>query len=130
MMDYSMQRGFIIETLKKWQGVQLLPERNSMGAPNIEELARDVVIANGMDNAKGFNTTASSKSELIMKLALALQKQEIKLPKEYADELRAYEVEMSTANPKFSAPSGQHDDRVIAAALAWWCASHQSWWMS
>jgi hypothetical protein len=34
--------------------------------------------------------------------------------------LRSYEVEVTTTNPKFSAPDGQHDDRVISLALAWW----------
>ena len=34
--------------------------------------------------------------------------------------MRAYEVITTTATPKFSAPEGLHDDRVIAAALAVW----------
>ena len=123
-MDYSMQRSFIIDKLKQWEGVVLLPERNSMGAPNIEDLEHaGVIINNGPDHGLGFNTTASSKSDLIMRLALAMQKREVQLPIEYADELRAYEVQVMTANPKFSAPKGQHDDRVISAALAWYNAS-------
>jgi hypothetical protein len=123
-MDYSMQRTFIADKLKKWPGVVLLPERNSMGAPNIEDLARaGVTIAIGPDGGRGFNTLPSTKPDLIMRLALAMQKKQIQLPVEYADELRAYEVEVMAANPRFSAPQGQHDDRVIAAALAWYNAS-------
>lgn len=117
-MDYNMQRGFIVAMLKKWPGVQLLPERNSMGGPNIEELARNgIMIAAGPDGAFGYMTTSVSKTDLIMGLALVLQKQEFQFPAEYADEFRAYEVEMTTAHPKFSAPKDQHDDRVISAAL-------------
>lgn len=122
-MDYTMQRGFIVDRLKRWVGVILLPERNSMGAPNIENLASvGVKIALGPDSGLGFNTTSSSKNQLIMTLALAMEKTEILLPLEYADEIRAYEVEILTTNPKFSAPPGQHDDKVISAALAWWAA--------
>lgn len=123
-MDYAMQIDFITDKLKKWKGVQLLPERNSMGQPNIEQLNRKgVTMLAGPDGNLGFYTTATTKPELIMRFALALEKESLKLPREYASELMAYEVAMSTVNPKFNAPSGQHDDRVISAALAWWGCS-------
>lgn len=122
-MDFTMQRGFIVDKVKAWKG-SLLPERNSIGAPNIEALIHSGVrVAAGPDGGKGFNTSSVTKSQLIMTLALAMDKKEIKAPKEYADETRAYEVEITTANPKFSAPTGQHDDRVISLALAVWAAS-------
>lgn len=128
-MDYTMQRSFIIDRLSHWKDVTLLPERNSMGAPNIEVLAASGVnVARGPDGGMGFNTTSATKSPLIMKLALGLEKAEIRLPREYADELRAYEVEILTANPKFGAPQGQHDDRVISAALAWYIATDPNNW--
>lgn len=126
-MDYSMQIEFIQGVLVKWQGVVLLPERNSIGTPNIENLARrGAQMGVGPDGALGFYTTRITKSTLIMKLALVMQKNEVRLPKEYAEELRSYEVEITTANsttPKFNAPAGSHDDRVISAALAVWLAS-------
>jgi hypothetical protein len=109
----------------------ILPERNSIGAPNIEMLiAAGLTVERGPDNAAGFNTTSATKAELIHRLATGIEKLELRAPKEYADELRAYEVTVTTTNPKFSAPSGQHDDRVISLALAWWCAANPSWWMS
>lgn len=127
-MDYTMQIGFITNILSKWHGVIVLPERNSIGVPNIENLARQgVQMGVGPDGALGFYTTRITKSQLIMKLALAMQKREILLPKEDADELRAYEVEITTGtqtNPRFNAPQGQHDDRVIADALTVWQASN------
>jgi hypothetical protein len=120
-MDYSMQRAFIMDRMKAWGNPRLLPERNSIGVPNIEMLIQDGVnVGYGPDGAPGFNTTAVTKSQLIMSLALGLDRKEPRLPKEYAGEMRAYEVEVTTTNPKFSAPDGQHDDRVISAALAWW----------
>lgn len=120
-MDFTMQRAFVVERIRKWNAA-LLPERNSIGAPNIEALAQaGVSITIGPDGAAGFNTTSGTKAQLILALALAMDKKEILAPKEYAGELRAYEVEVTTTNPKFSAPDGQHDDRVISLALAWWC---------
>ena len=129
-MDFTMQRGFIISKLQEW-GASVLPERNSIGAPNIEMLVdAEIQVERGPDGGAGFNTTSITKSQLIMALALGLDKQELKAPREYADELRAYEVEVTTTNPKFSAPSGQHDDRVISLALAWWSALNGNTWTS
>ena len=123
-MDYGMQRAFIVDMLKKWKGVVLLPERNSMGGPNVEELGKaGIMIATGPDGGMGFQTTSATKVDLITRLALALQKKELQLPAEYADEMRVFEVEVTATNPKFSAPKNQHDDRVISAALAWYNAS-------
>lgn len=126
-MDYSMQIEFIIGVLKRWAGVILLPERNSIGVPNIENLVRQgVQIGVGPDGNLGFYTTRITKSTLIMKLALIMQKNEVKLPKEYIEEIRSYEVEVTTATqttPRFNAPTGSHDDRVISAALAVWLAA-------
>lgn len=124
-MDYAMQIGHVKNVLARWPSCVLLPERNSMGAPNIENLVYGGVrVGRGHDGGYGFMTMASSKPDLIMRLALAIENKSVRLPKEYADELRAYEVEVTTTNPKFSAPSGQHDDRVISAALAWWASTN------
>jgi hypothetical protein len=123
-MEYTQQRAAIVERLKQWPEVVLLPERNSIGQPNIEMLIdAGLSVASGPDGGAGFNTTASTKAELINRLSVAMERGEILLPIEYADELRAYEVTVTTTNPKFSAPTGQHDDRVISAALAWWNAA-------
>lgn len=129
-MDYTQQRAAIVDRLAQWPDVILLPERNSIGQPNIEMLsAAGLQIASGPDMKRGFNTTSSTKAELIQKLATSIERGEIKLPREYADELRAYEVTITSTNPKFSAPTGQHDDRVMSAALAWWAATSGSGWL-
>lgn len=127
-MDYTQQRAAIAERLARWKGVVLLPERNSIGQPNIEMLiSAGLAVAAGPDGQMGFNTTSSTKAELINRLAVSMERGEVLLPVEYADELRAYEVTVTSTNPKFSAPSGQHDDRVMSAALAWWQASQFGW---
>jgi len=129
-IDFIMQRQRIVEACARW-GCELLPERNSIGGPNIEMLIEaGLFIGRGPDGGVGFNTTASTKAELINTLAVGLSKGELKLPREYADELRAYEVTTTlSGNPKFSAPDGLHDDRVISAALAWWVATDTSNWL-
>jgi hypothetical protein len=129
-LDYTMQRLEIAERLRRWNAV-VMPERNSIGQPNIEMLVQmGLQVMTGPDGGLGFNTTAGTKAELIQKLAAGISRQEIHFPKEYADELRSFEVTTTlSGNPKFSAPEGLHDDRVISAALAWWAASTASWYM-
>ncbi len=127
-MDFTMQRMFIADKVREWHAL-ILPERNSIGAPNIEMLVdMGLQVERGPDGGMGFNTTSGTKAELIQRLATGIEKGELKAPKEYADELRAYEVTITTTNPKFSAPTGQHDDRVISLALAWWKASGPDTW--
>lgn len=122
-MDFTMQRRHIVERVNRWRGCSLLPERNSIGSPNIELLVQaGLSIGVGADGGLGFYTSAQSKAELIFRLSNAIEKREILLPREYADELRAFEVMTTKAVPKFSAPDGLHDDRVIAAALAVWAS--------
>ena len=124
-LSYPVQRERIIDYLKKWSPCRVLPERNSIGQPNIDDLRQItwdngkqfVQMALGPDGGYGFQTTAITKPMLIEQLYLALQRGR-KYPKEYADEFRAYEVETrANGAPSFSAPSGQHDDCVISASL-------------
>jgi len=129
-MDFSIQREFIAQYCRKW-GAVCLPERNSIGAPNIEMLmAAGVNIASGPDGALGFNTTAQTKGQLIQRLAVALEQRALFAPVEYAEELTAYEVTLTVGNnAKYGAPSGAHDDRVISLALAWWGAANSISWL-
>lgn len=114
-IDFHFQRDRLKVLADRWNVSTILAESNSIGEPNIEELRRSGL------NVNGFETTATSKPPLIESLALALERGEIKLPQEDADELEAYEMKTNpnTGRPTYSAPSGAHDDRVIADALAW-----------
>jgi hypothetical protein len=124
-IDYTYQRARIMDNCKRWGVVGLLPERNSIGQPNIELLsAAGMPIILGMDELPGFNTTATTKPELIQKLASALEHDGFNVPRDYGDELRSYEVITSaTGHNKFSAPDGMHDDRVMSLALCWFAMS-------
>lgn len=129
-IDYTYQRARLVDMAQRW-GAKVLPERNSIGTPNIELLVDRVDILSGPDGGKGFNTTATTKPELIQALASALEHHDFKIPADFADEFRTYQIEVTTAgHPKFSAPDGMHDDRVIAVALCWWGMTHEGWYFS
>lgn len=121
-IDYAFQRKRITELLNKWHNPRLLPERNAMGEPVIEQLIRDgVKILLGPDDKHGFQTTASSKPPLIEDLALTFEREEWQwLNIRIATlELEAYERKLNpiTARSTYGAPAGLHDDTVMARAL-------------
>ena len=119
-IDFVYQRQAIVEMATRWKA-EVLPERNSIGEPNIEILVQNkLTVLSGPDGRRGFNTTATSKPLLIQNLATGLEHNSFLVPADYAEELRAYEVDTAGASPKFGAPSGLHDDRVISLALTWW----------
>ena len=123
-IDFSYQRARIIEKCNRWPGLRLLPERNSIGQPNIELLREYIPIVYGPDSSPGFNTIATTKPALIQRLAAGLEHEGFTVPLDYADELRSYQVEFTGSGAaKFSAPSGYHDDRVISLALAYWATT-------
>ena len=114
-IDYAFQRQRLEELAKKWNATQVLAESNAMGEPVIEELQRS-----GLP-VRGFQTTASSKPQLIENLALTLEREEWQFIAEpiWTAELEAYEqkVNPNTGRSSYSAPEGLHDDTVIARAL-------------
>jgi hypothetical protein len=122
--EYRHHRERLRQLAGRWHVSGILPERNSMGLPNVQELMHeDLPIAMGPDNDLGWYMTAANKPVLIEALALALERNEIKVPVEFADELRAFEIETRPQGaPKFGAPEGAHDDMVISLALAWQAA--------
>lgn len=104
---------------------QIIAEYNSMGGPLVERLQQD-----GLP-VTGFVTTQASKHEIISALELAFDRSELGLiddPIQTA-ELLSYEKIQRAGLPSYSAPAGQHDDTVIALALAWHGAHSQSWYI-
>lgn len=116
-IDWALQRGRIHAMADKWKLSTIVTEINSIGSPNFEALQRErlPVVA--------FETTSSSKPPLIESLALAFEREEIKIPDDptLIGELEAYErtVSEQTGRPRYHAPEGFHDDMVMALALAW-----------
>lgn len=122
-VSWSLQRGRLKAIVERWNPVAVWAEANSIGSPNIEALQGE-----GMP-VRPFMTTAASKSPLIEALALAIERAELALlPDEtLLDELAAYTYELlPSGGYRYTAPSGLHDDLVIATALAWHGARHSS----
>jgi len=117
-IDYIFQRGRLAALAARWNPTTILAESNSIGEPNIEMLQRE-----GLPVIP-FETTATSKPLLIESLSLALERGQVRAPCEYAGELRAYEMTRNehTGRPRYGAPAGLHDDRVMSLALAWYAA--------
>ena len=98
---------------------QVIAEYNSLGAPLVERLQ-----AEGM-NVNAFTTTAATKHQIMTGLHLAFDRKELAILNDTAlvGELQAFEMKERAGLPSYSAPSGMHDDTVMALALAWHGAS-------
>ena len=112
-IDYRLQRGRLMDLHQKWNVLAWLVESNSIGEPNLEELQYS-----GLP-IEGFATTATTKPALIEGLNSAFTQHGFQVPREFANELRAYEIISNSGRTKFGAPTGMHDDTVISCALAW-----------
>jgi hypothetical protein len=119
-ISWALQRGRLKTLYDQWLPVVIWAEANSIGSPNIEALQ-----AEGLP-VRPFTTTSASKPPLIESLALAIERRELAL---LPDENLLGELATYTLNPlpgggfRYSAPSGQHDDLVIALALAWYAVT-------
>lgn len=120
-VNWALQRARLAALCERWQPVVIWAEANSIGGPNIEALQ-----AEGLP-VRPFQMTAQSKGPLIDALALAIEKEDIALlPDEtLLSELAAYTLErLPGGGYRYGAPSGLHDDTVIALALAWHGVQH------
>jgi hypothetical protein len=121
-IDYVLQIARLKALARRFNTRTLIPERNSIGEPLIEQLKREDY------RVHPFTTTNASKAEAIDALTLAFEKQELRILNLLVliDELQAYEAErLPSGLLRYSAPEGYHDDCVMALALAWHGASER-----
>lgn len=73
-----------------------------------------------MKDLRGFLITGASKQPLLERLAVAIQDGSTSVPDDgyAASEYEAFEYEVTRTHVRYSAPVGQHDDVVLAHALA------------
>ena len=93
-----------------------------IGQPIIEQLTRDGL------RIQPFTTANASKAQAIEALALAFERGDIRIPNDpvLVSELVAYQAEkLPSGQLRYGAPSGQHDDTVMALAMAWTAVSVQ-----
>ena len=93
----------------------IIAETNSMGGPVVEQLQRD-----GFP-VVGFWTSGPSKAAVIETLALAFERGQIAIPPDpvLMGELQAFEGKPTSTGMRYGAPSGVHDDCVMALAMAY-----------
>lgn len=119
-VSWALQRGRLKTLYDHWLPAVIWAEANSIGSPNIEALQ-----AEGLP-MRAFTTTASSKPPLIESLALAIERREVALlpDEDLLGELAAYTLHaLPGGGYRYTAPAGQHDDLVIALALAWYAVN-------
>jgi phage FluMu gp28-like protein len=115
-IEYALQRARLQALYERHGRPTIIAEANAMGGPVIEQLARDGL------KVRPFVTTNASKSEAIEALALAFERGEIRIPNDPAliGELQAFEAKpLPSGLMRYDAPSGGHDDTVMALAIAW-----------
>ena len=117
-IGWAIQRGRLKSLYERFQPQVILAEANSIGSVNIEALQ-----AEGLP-VRGFMTTRASKGPLIEGLALAMEQETVRLLRDdtLMHELMAFGMTRSGNGWQYGAPSGGHDDTVIATALSLWAA--------
>lgn len=112
---WELQFGRLAAFLERWQPAVTLIESN-FNDSFVERAQQQLP-----HRIEAFRTTADSKRQAIDGLALAIENGELTYPDlpVLVNELEAFEYGKSpTGKPTMSAPSGGHDDCVMALALA------------
>ena len=118
-VEFAHQRAALRALWERTGRGHIVVETNSIGQAQLEELQRM-----GLP-AAGIVMTNASKAAIIDALVLAIERRDVGLPKAdwLLEELEAFESEqMPSGLTRYSAPSGMHDDGVIALAIAWHAA--------
>jgi hypothetical protein len=120
-LDWALQVERIKAAVDRYGGsVIVTVDSTGKGEPVYEQL-RMAGLA-----CRAYPFTARSKADLINNLAMMIEREEITLPRPDLwpigiDELESFEYAITDAgNVKTGAPSGCHDDTVVALALAVW----------
>jgi phage terminase large subunit-like protein len=122
-IDYSEQVERVERIARKYNNAFVILDSTGVGDPILETVQKTGL------TVQGYTFTNTSKQQLIEHLAVLIERQEISYPndKVLINELMSYQYEITRAgNMRYNAPSGMHDDCVIALALAAWGAKHGS----
>lgn len=108
----------IVDVLNNWKPVSTFIESNNQGQPIIDNIKLKY------KSIEGFNTSASSKADIINNLIWHFSNKAIKIINNefLINELSAFEMQIGDGGKvKFGAPSGFHDDCVMSLAIALEC---------
>lgn len=120
-VDYALQIERVNKITTQYHAA-LIIDSTGVGDPILEQLK-----IKGLD-VEGFQFTNNSKQQLIEHLAVLVEKREITFPRldVLIHEMQSFQYELTRAgNIRYNAPTGLHDDSVIALALAAWKVRHQ-----
>lgn len=102
------------QTIRQLPKVPMLIDSTGVGDPIVEDL-----VNNGIP-ATGFKFSNTSKQQIMLALVSAVQQRRITFPEGViTNELEIIEYQYTSFGVKYGAPSGFHDDAVMALALAW-----------
>jgi hypothetical protein len=119
-LDWSIQIARIHAATDQYRSCPVHVDSTGAGEPVVESLWHAGV------NATPYPFTQASKADLMDNLAMLLERRELELPRpdvwpEGIDELEAFEYSVTDRGTvRTGAPYGQHDDCVVALALAAW----------
>jgi len=101
------------QVIKSLPRKPILLDSTGVGDPIFEELQREGLMVEGL------KFTQNSKQQLMVGLQNAIHQKTIGYPSGViVDELEIFEYQFTASGVKYSAPSGFHDDCVMALALA------------
>jgi hypothetical protein len=121
--DETSTIDYIVNTVaSKYPPTKVTVELNSIGSIFYGLLNKKLKEAKIKCTVEGFVTTNPSKNKLVNNLQVAFQNQSIQIlsNEELVNQISMYEAKVNskTNSISYSAPSGQHDDLLIASMLA------------
>lgn len=117
---WELQRTRLLAAYQKWHPYNVTIEEN------FNDSFAERLHSDGLPVTQ-FRTTQQSKQQIINSLALAFEQVDIHIPNDpvLVGELQAYSMERLPGGTfRYSAPSGLHDDTVMALALAWYAVAN------
>ena len=117
LMDWSSQAARIAATAKRYNNARVWADatHGSVGDPVVEMLRKQYDL-----DVQPYGMSVSTKAPLVDKLVWSLEREELRFPpwKDLVQELQLYEAKIgSSGRVILGAPSGFHDDLVVALAL-------------
>ena len=114
-LDWPIQKERILAFCRKWRGL-LVMDATGVGDPIYDDLTR---VWPRIEPVKFTNLV---KTQLVQRLVVAVEQRTVSWPLAWGvltDEMKRYEYAIGTSGTiTYSAPSGFHDDCVMALALA------------
>lgn len=139
--EYEDIKNDIIDIVMAFNPTTIVPDATGMGEPIVETMSKDLIragwygkIYSNKKNRLGFIFDMKSKPDLIDNLSQYFSRSLIKVPPEtepdidvLKNELLSFSYEMTQSNYIKYGVQIEHDDTVIALALALWALRYRPW---